>query len=525
MDKLHICTVQGRALLFTLVMLFLAPLSMVTFGQSPCTSPVVRQMTDAKSTNANIYDDISIAMTNLLNDGSQTAWQLESGGTFTENVDGTARMQGVIKQFGDYASPRRMAIDIILSGKTYTPDVSGPYNQTGVPTDSWYYFTSLSGTMTGLDVLAGGQLSLSIHMHPFQAGIGANQIFNAEDQVANGGGGWFEWTVVSQPTDATLQFTNYIPGVTVSDIAILISGTPSVPCITPPNPCDGIVSIRQVTSTATNCGNATPYAMYFGGKYYTAGPDLIFTEYTNGTAILKGTVVRNGLSFNINITYSGKTTTAPASSPKLELCATAANTNNGAGWTYYTDMTGTVQTENCVCNVLRRGPSFQVGNFANLQQNKFGASGWFSCTNNTNTGDFNFNLGPARNCGTCDTDTEPPVFSNCPTNITKDVTTMTGSCWNITWTVPTATDNCSTPVVTSNYNPGCCLPIGLTTITYTATDAKGNATVCQFTVTITRTPTCNVSGNKSNFCSSTNSRFTTLARVRSVSAIKSGRLW
>ena len=397
MDKLYSCTQQGRTLLLAIVMLLLAPLSMLTFGQSPCSSPVTRQATNGKSTNTNIYDDITLAMTNLLGEGTEAAWVMESGGTFTENPDGTARFQGTVKQFGDYPTPRRMTMDVLLGGKSYSPDASGPYNQTGVPTSGWYYYYTLSGSFTGLDALAGGKLSLNIHMHPFQVGIGANQLFNAEDQVSNGAGGWFDWTVVTQPTDNALQFTNYIPGYTISDIAILISGTPSVPCT--PNPCDSIVSIRRALNTATNCGTSTPYAMYFAGNYYTAGSNLTFTEYSNGTAVLKGTVLRNGQSFNVNVTYSGKTSTAPVNSPKFELCATAVNTNNANGWMYYPEMTGTIETEAGICNVLRRGPSFQIGMFGNLQENKLGASGWFSCSNNTEVGDFNFNIGETLPCG------------------------------------------------------------------------------------------------------------------------------
>ena len=599
MDKLYSCTQQGRTLLLTIVMLLLTPLSMLTFGQSPCSSSVTRQATNGKSTNTNIYDDITLAMTNLLGEGTEAAWVMEGGATFTENPDGTARFQGTVKQFGDYPTPRRMTMDVLLGGKSYSPDASGPYNQTGVPTSGWYYYYTLSGSFTGLDALAGGKLSLNIHMHPFQVGIGANQLFNAEDQVSNGAGGWFDWTIVSQPTDNALQFTNYIPGYTISDIAILLSGTPSVPCT--PNPCDSIVSIRRVLNTATNCGTSTPYAMYFAGNYYTAGSNLTFTEYSNETAVLKGTVLRNGQSFNVNVTYSGKTSTAPVNSPKFELCATATNTNNGNGWMYYPEMTGTVETEGGICNVLRRGPSFQLGMFGNLQENTLGASGWFSCTNNAEVGDFNFNIGETILCGNtngsigdqvycdnnnnglfdagdstvtgltitlcdanfvtittqavdatgkylftnipagvynikfpeatldgkpqrqlgpinvnlaqgqnyldadkgyylaqvdpCANDTVPPVFSNCPNSIVKDVTGMTGTCWAITWAAPTANDNCSTPVVISNYNSGYCFPAGIKTVTYTATDAKGNTTSCSFTVVINKSTSCSVTGN------------------------------
>ena len=498
-------------------------------------------------------------------------------------------------------------------------------------------------------------------MHPFQVGVGANQLFNPEDEAANGAGGWFEWTIASQPTNTALQFANYIPGTTISDFAILLSGTPATPCVTP-NPCDNVISVKQVLNTKTNCGTATPYVMYFNGNYYTAGSDLTFTEYTNGTACLKGSVQRNGLSFNVNVIYSGKTTTAPALSPKFELCATAANTHNAGGWCYYTNMSGTVATEGGVCDVVRRGPSFQLGTFGNLQENQFGGSGWFSCTNNASVGDFNFNIGSTVSCNTngnvsnvcktynvqnvidncgcavgmpyavaiattsqgfcpgircsatnlifkqngdgtasitgtvteangrittinvnltgetstapsgspklelcnaantpsdgwiyytgmtgtmttngqtltltrrgpafqvgirangqnanfggsgwftlsdgregdfnfdftngtdctdpCLTDSEAPVLSACPQNIS--LTTTVSPCAMATWTAPTATDNCGTPSVSSNYNTNYCFPVGSTTVIYTATDDKNNKSTCSFTVTVTKPAT------------------------------------
>ena len=132
---------------------------------------------NAKSTNTNIYDDIAVAMTDLLNDGSQTAWLLEAGATFTENTDGTAHLQGTVKQFGDYTTTRRMALDLTLSGKSYSPDASGPYNQTGVSTDGWYYYTSLSGSFTGLDALAGWQIGFGYSHAPFPSGCWCEPTF------------------------------------------------------------------------------------------------------------------------------------------------------------------------------------------------------------------------------------------------------------------------------------------------------------------------------------------------------------
>jgi hypothetical protein len=81
----------------------------------------------------------------------------------------------------------------------------------------------------------------------------------------------------------------------------------------------------------------------------------------------------------------------------------------------------------------------------------------------------------------CATDSIKPRFNTCPTNI---VVTSTDSCSKVQWATPSATDNCSKAIITSNFTSGTCFKAGTTTVTYTATDARGNASICSFTVTV-----------------------------------------
>ncbi len=90
----------------------------------------------------------------------------------------------------------------------------------------------------------------------------------------------------------------------------------------------------------------------------------------------------------------------------------------------------------------------------------------------------------------CTNDVIAPVFSNCPSNISL---TTTGTTSVATWTAPTATDNCGTPTITSTANSGTSFNIGTTTVSYTATDAKGNKATCSFSVTLNQ-------NNGNNFC-------------------------
>ncbi len=79
-------------------------------------------------------------------------------------------------------------------------------------------------------------------------------------------------------------------------------------------------------------------------------------------------------------------------------------------------------------------------------------------------------------------DQTAPVIT-CPANIT--VTSPAGSCNAVVNFTVTATDNCNGPVtIVSNPASGFAFPVGITTVTSTATDACGNSSTCTFTVTV-----------------------------------------
>ncbi len=79
-------------------------------------------------------------------------------------------------------------------------------------------------------------------------------------------------------------------------------------------------------------------------------------------------------------------------------------------------------------------------------------------------------------------DTTSPVIEGCPSDI--EASADISSCDAVvSWTAPTASDNCSLTFV-SNHNPGDVFPIGTTEIKYTATDLKGNLTICTFNVKV-----------------------------------------
>src|SRR4029079_171022 len=86
--------------------------------------------------------------------------------------------------------------------------------------------------------------------------------------------------------------------------------------------------------------------------------------------------------------------------------------------------------------------------------------------------------------GTVD-DVQNPVIT-CPVNLVLLADAGRCSRSNVTFTV-SATDNCSVTNLVSNPPSGSTFPVGTTTVINTATDASGNQSTCNFTVTVTDT--------------------------------------
>ncbi len=164
--------------------------------------------------------------------------------------------------------------------------------------------------------------------------------------------------------------------------------------VVPAGDCAEVQAIRKVQDTYTHCGGAwaRPYVLFLeDGHYYTAGEDLRFVEYHDGTALLVGSVWRNGERGWLEVYFSGRTEVAPAGSPKYGLCTW----DGGDSWYFYTAFEGNVfLPDGDRLSIHRYGPAFQVGQGANLQDpGLYGASGWFA-EDDDYAGDFNFRLAP-----------------------------------------------------------------------------------------------------------------------------------
>jgi CotH kinase protein/HYR domain/Chitobiase/beta-hexosaminidase C-terminal domain/Domain of unknown function DUF11/Secretion system C-terminal sorting domain/Divergent InlB B-repeat domain len=217
-----------------------------------------------------------------------------------------------------------------------------------------------------------------------------------------------------------------------------------------------------------------------------------FERKAGGTATFKGTFrTATWQLVTLDLTLSGGTSTPPAGAPVKAFCMANQPVTD---WFYYTSMTGTYQEGGSApLSIALNGTPFQVGTGASQQlTGDLGLSMRFRVNNDPNrVGWLNMKLTNETvvTCTTggggnpCDTDTQPPVFQNCPASRTL---TTTAGCATTTWAAPTATDNCSTPVVfqLAGQQSGSCFPIGTQTVTYRANDIKGNIATCTFNITV-----------------------------------------
>ncbi len=79
-------------------------------------------------------------------------------------------------------------------------------------------------------------------------------------------------------------------------------------------------------------------------------------------------------------------------------------------------------------------------------------------------------------------DVESPVITDCPDGIYMSTTSVSGLV--VSWTVPTATDDCGIASIVGDRQPSSVFPIGTTTVSYTITDQCGNVATCSFDVVV-----------------------------------------
>lgn len=325
---------------------FLGPLSM----SAQC---ITRTVTDCKISTAN--DAIGWAMKDFFQDGSTPTWNWEAGASWSECADGTATLTGVIRHYANPTS-RRFQVSINFSNRSCTlPTGMTPETNnlpTGTSTANWYYQTLTSGTLTGLNDLAGAQLTLRQHMMPSQIGIGgANQVVDAANLGLTG---WFEWTVITQPSNGAILINNYpiSPAYDQADICILLGGTPPNycppvdPCLTFPTP--SVSTTNATNGQANGCINITNLPTGASSSINGGAATLGKTQYCGLSAgNYTITVNLNGCIKTTTVTV-GNTVTPPAPcQTQTSQCLTATllsitSSNNGTK-TFNFKLTNTCQ--------------------------------------------------------------------------------------------------------------------------------------------------------------------------------------
>jgi hypothetical protein len=176
---------------------------------------------------------------------------------------------------------------------------------------------------------------------------------------------------------------------------------------------------------------------------------------------------------------SGNTATAVQTVTVVDaqapLLTPAANQNvnlNGSCFVTIPDVRG-IATDNCPGVVVTQSPA--IGTAVNSSHN--------GTVSVTVTATDAIGLTTIRTVVLTAKDVTPPSIT-CPANISVFATGASGAA--VTYSAPLGTDNCSgaTTVRTAGLASGATFPIGITTVTYTVTDAAGLSSSCSFTVTV-----------------------------------------
>jgi hypothetical protein len=185
---------------------------------------------------------------------------------------------------------------------------------------------------------------------------------------------------------------------------------------------------------------------------------------------------------------SGSSFAVGTTTVNCEACDCAGN----SGTCSFT-VTVSACTITCPANITQSNDLNQCGAVVTFAPNAATGCGTVTCSppsgsffpKGTTTVTCNTTAGPSCTFTVTINDTQPPTIA-CPTNVTAmTAKTCPAPTTNIvSYPPPTVTDNC--PGVTTVCNPpsGSVLPIGVTTVTCTATDAVGNTATCSFTVSL-----------------------------------------
>ncbi|MCB0707037.1 MAG: hypothetical protein KDC34_17095, partial [Saprospiraceae bacterium] len=247
----------------------------------------------------------------------------------------------------------------------------------------------------------------------------------------------------------------------------------------------------------TSSGIFAPSAGCSTGSYWVTEGTSTFRENANGTAFLSMTV-KNTCNANwklqIETVFSSRTFSPPASSPHEDGCLGDQDNSN---WYYYSDTKGNITGLGDLAgfkgSFVRTGPSFQLGNGANLRDGLFGGSGWLdlsivsqptgSVTANPGQLDYNFRLSGEALLPEDEENTCLEICAGESATLTANGSGGTGTL-SYNWS-----SGQSGPEITVS-------PVTTTTYTVTITDVNGCSSTDEATVTVFDAITATASTDK-----------------------------
>ncbi len=313
--------------------------------------------------------------------------------SFITYDNGTAHYTAVASNGSD-----TVKVDITFSGYTTTPPQDSPKENWCSPhdTSAWAYWTETTGTVVSEQH---GTYILTRKGPAFQLGNGADvtrEGFGASGWFDMDGGDGFYTT-----GDINIQLGDCTPLCTLEvdageDLEVCAEDSVElIATIANPASCAGRCEypIEESAKCGTNGANKEEVWIQnpIDNRFFTTSSS--FVTNNDGTAHYTATASNGTDTVEVDLTFSGYTTTPPQESPKENWCSP----HDTSDWVYYTETNGTIVSElHGTFAVTRKGPSFQMGDGADVTREGFGASGWLMISGGDGyyeNGDINVKLG------------------------------------------------------------------------------------------------------------------------------------
>jgi HYR domain/Secretion system C-terminal sorting domain len=413
--------------------------------------------------------------------------------TFQQNGNGTATLSGTLRNNTTW---QLVVVNITLTDETTSGSPKLELCNEGKSrsiAESWMYYTKARGT---IQIGNTAPLSIQLGSTAFQVGKGAN----GQNTTELGASGVFN---LNETTTVYLNF-NLTNGQSCTPTG---GGTDNGNGNSNIVSCDSIkfkTNNNAIVISNVNAPNADVqiFDKNWNKLYTCSGSNCQTTRLTNlpaGDYVAKIKMFSNNPwmlicsnDYRLKVTSDStvinppnpcaKDTTLPSINCPQNILTTISNTTENCVKVTWAIPTA---TDNCstpsVSSTYKPNDCFEIGGNLVVYTATDSAGNKANCT-------FTITVNRAV-INPCSDDKILPIIT-CPTNISANITNAVDSCIKVTWANPTATDNCSTPSVSSTYKPNDCFKIGVNTVVYTATDSTGNKANCTFTVTVRNTDTC-----------------------------------